>query len=159
MRSRVSLGAMVMLQHLSFISLSLSSTHCMTVLQRAMSLYQKQNERVNGKHALSAPVYSEEKQKEPPEASDNKKTHGCADHHCSLEKPPVDDADAANNMKAGNSSIAQDSDCPPTVKVQKSDPVSDLAVVYCNGLEASEDLIEECGACPSLAPNSVENTH
>ncbi|CAD5190638.1 unnamed protein product [Musa acuminata subsp. malaccensis] len=129
------------------------------IFKRAMSLYQKQNERVNGKHALSAPVYSEEKQKEPPEASDNKKTHGCADHHCSLEKPPVDDADAANNMKAGNSSIAQDSDCPPTVKVQKSDPVSDLAVVYCNGLEASEDLIEECGASPSLAPNSVENTH
>ncbi|URD74575.1 hypothetical protein MUK42_19832 [Musa troglodytarum] len=129
------------------------------IFKRAKSLYQKQNERVNGKHALSVPVCSEEKQKEPAEASDNKKTHGCADHRCSLEKPPVDEADAANNMKAGNSTIAQDSDCPPTVKVQKSDPVSDLAVVYCNGSEASEDSIEECGASPSLVPNSVENTH
>ncbi|RWW11584.1 hypothetical protein GW17_00024798 [Ensete ventricosum] len=125
----------------------------------AYRFIQKQIEKVNGKRVVSAPVYSEEKEKEPPEASDNKKTHGCADHHCSLEKPPVDDADAANNMKAGNSAIAQDSDCSPTVKVQKSDPVSDLAVVYCNGSEASEDLIEECGASPSLAPNSVENTH
>lgn len=116
-------------------------------LQRAMSLYEKQKGRVNGKHAVpAAPIYSEEKKEASPETSGNEKVQQGGADRASMERAPLCDFDSANNMKAGGSTVVQDTDCPG-IAVDQNSEVSEVSMGECKGSESG---------IPSI---SVENTH
>lgn len=127
-------------------------------MQRAMSLYEKQKGRVNGKHAVPAPIiYSEEKKEVSPETSGNEKVQQGGADRGSMERAPLCDFDSTNNMKAGGNTVVEDTDCPGIAVDHNSDFIS------CgdhHGSEASEASMGEYKGSVSGIPSiSVENTH
>ncbi|URE35358.1 hypothetical protein MUK42_17080 [Musa troglodytarum] len=124
------------------------------VFKRAMFLYQQQNGKAYRKHHVPAPVYSEVKRKESPQASANQKVQGGA-KCASLGKT---DADSTDHIKAGDITVIRDSDCPGDAKDQKSDFHCD-PTVHGNSTQGCEVIAEECRMNVSQIHNAPENTH
>lgn len=116
-------------------------------LQRAMSLYQKQNGRVDGKHAPTSPtICSGEVKKASPQSSENKTVLGGTDDQASEISP----ADPANDADAGNYTVVQGKE----IEIVVAD-----VVAHCNDPEASDALMKDSSPSLSRIHNSDENTH
>ncbi|CAL9079386.1 unnamed protein product [Musa textilis] len=150
-------GSIVKMRSTSSVLNSFLPTTKDTVFKRAMSLYEKRKGRVNGKHAVPAPIYSEEKKEASPETSGNGKVQQGGADRATTERAPLCDFDSANNMKAGGNTVVQETDCPGIAVNHDSDFIS------CgdhHGSEASEASVGECkGSVSGIPSNSVENTH
>ncbi|WOK99355.1 filaggrin-like [Canna indica] len=125
------------------------------LFKKAMSLYRKQNIRVNGKRATWGTVCSEAR-KESPDASENKIIPEKEILPGGDEKTLLSECDSANNIEVVNNDV-QESDPSGNAKDEKPDLVS--GVVHCNVPEASESLMEESKESLSWIHNSDENTH
>lgn len=104
-----------------------------------MSLYRKQNGKVDGKHTIAESI----------ESSEDKTVQEGAAELASLEKIPPSSAGPPNDLEGGNNTVLQD---------KKNDDTSGV-IAHCIGPEASETLTEDNRPNLSRIPNSDENTH